>query len=341
MISVQESIRRLDRSQSERQFDAQVRTGYLAAIQACSEYAVECDSDALALLRQHVPGIAEMLQRAATTEELETVQASFRGELRDYRDRSGKWIAHLKAELDQALTALTTFASTVESNETQCRETVDGQLGKLDKVAATDDLSAIRKEIGEVRRAIAAGCEGMQKANSLFIAQLQDEIRTLHREMEQQKRVLFEDRSSGAWNRAKMDYRIDELLRLDEPFCMLVVWISNLKRVSATCSASLIEAGLKSFVKRFEGVTGGEAMVGRLGAEEFGAILETDIVAGRAIAGELNDKLSGTYAVQDKGVSQRINFRVTIGIVDHVTGHAPERFRKRLDQMAGVLAGAA
>ena len=72
---------------------------------------------------------------------------------------------------------------------------------------------------------------------------------------------------------------MEEMLKGDETFCLLVVCIRNLKRLDQRYSPAVIENGVKALLQRFEAIVGGAAIVGRWDDETFAAILQIDPAA--------------------------------------------------------------
>ena len=121
---------------------------------------------------------------------------------------------------------------------------------------------------------IQSSVEQIQRGNQLVVAQLQDEIRVLHLQFEQDRKALFTDRASGAWNRQKIDIHLDNLLRQNQPFCLLMVRVRNLKRLESQHSRTVVESTLKALVSRFAAMAGDEAVIGRWTEDQFVAVLD-------------------------------------------------------------------
>src|ERR1035438_5564214 len=148
-----------------------------------------------------------------------------------------------------------------------------------------------------------------------MIAQFHDEIRSLHREMDNERKLLYTDRVSGAWNRKKMESRIEDLLDRGETFCVVIAWLNNLKRLEGST--------LKEMVKSANGILGRDAMFGRWNEDEFAVIVDANAAAAIAISAELS----------------RIMVRVTTVVVEQPSGSDPEKFRQRLEQASDLLHG--
>jgi GGDEF domain-containing protein len=214
---------------------------------------------------------------------------------------------------------------------------METELKHLDVLTTYEDLGEIRHGLQDARSNLAASFEQLRRSNQLVIAQLQDEIRLLHQAIQSERRALFTDRSSGAWNHQKMAERIEELLRQDDPFCLLLVKVRNFKRTEGRHSRTVVEGALKSILTRFQNLAGEDAMLGRWSENEFLAILPMEPADALTLSREATRKLSGNYSVQENGVAQNIVLQVNSGIVERKVRELPARFHKKLEQLTETL----
>jgi GGDEF domain-containing protein len=119
-----------------------------------------------------------------------------------------------------------------------------------------------------------------------------------------------------------------------------MVWVRNLKRLDTQYSRTVVEGTLRALIARFAALTGDEAIIGRWSQDQFVAVL--DIPAARAIAlsAEATAKLSGSYAIQENGQSQKVPVQATAGVIDRPAGAPPAAFHQKLEQLAGAISGA-
>jgi GGDEF domain-containing protein len=320
--------------------EAALRECYGLAIDSIAHYAVEVDPSLTASFRAHLKVIEEQSRVAASADDLRSAQSSFRGELREYRDQSALQLTKMRQEVVNATAAMTIFATAVAANGEDHQQQVSTQLGSLEATAQSDNLDDLRSAIGEAVVGIQSSVEQIQSSNRLVVAQLQDEIRVLHMQFEQDRRALFTDRASGAWNRQKIDMHLDNLLRQGQPFCLLLVRIRNLKRLESQHPRTVVEGALKALVSRFAAMTGEEAVIGRWTEDQFVAVL--DMPSGRAIplSTGASGKLSGSYAVQENGLSQTVILQATAGVIDRNSAADAATFLQKLDQLAAAISSA-
>jgi GGDEF domain-containing protein len=336
LISIRKSVDELERLQRLQQATA---ANYAMALRAAAEYAVELEPSQAGQFRQHLNALQVALQKASREEDYQVVQSSFRGELRAYRDQSQDWLARVRGELQAAAEAMQTLANGLSANGVDHEKQLKKDLQALSSAINIEDLSQVRAVVRAAVASIAEGHDQARRANQMMVAQLHDEIRSLHREIDSERRANYTDPFSGAWNRRKCEDKLGELLQHGEAFCVVLVWLSNLKRMETSASRAVIDGTLKALVKRATGIAGKDAPIGRWSTDEFLVFLELEPASASSVSGELSKQLSSRYAIQEHGVSQQVSLRVDTVVVDRPTGTDPERFRQRLDQTSAVLRG--
>jgi GGDEF domain-containing protein len=308
---------------------------YILALHATGEFAVDFEPGATGEFQEQLRLLEARATAEPTQQVLRSVHASFRGELRAYQQKGRAHLARMRDDLDGAAQAMSTFAGAFVSNGQDAQQRVAGEMSNLQKVADVGDLGRIRVGVRTAAREIARSYEELNRANALIVAELQHEIRLLHREILTERRIAWTDLESGAWIKRKMDERLDEMLRAAEPFCVIVVLVTNLKRLEAQCGPSVVQAGLQALVKRFYGILGEDGMVVRLAPDQFACVIESDSATAQPVACDLGERLSARYSTQSNGISQSVDFRVTCGIVGYARQGDPTEFRRKLQHMTG------
>lgn len=335
MISLENNRTDLDRLEELQRTAADC---YGLAIRSAAQYAVEVEPEPAAEFREHL-GVLEGLWRAATdADEMRSVESSFRGELREYRDITRERLTRLRADVEAAAAAMATFAGNVGANSQDHEVEIKKELHRLETISTSSDLLAMRDGIHAAIKGISSSFEQMRRNTQLVVAQLQDEIRLLHEEIQAERRVLLMDRASGVWNRQKMEVRIDELVRQNDTFCLLLVTVSNLKGLDHQHSRTVIEGALKALAKRLDGVAGERAMIGRWNETDFVAILDVDTTIADAMCSDVTRRLSGTYPIQENGLAKIVTLRVRAGTIDRRAGQDQHNFDESLSQLSATLA---
>ncbi len=291
------------------QMRAVMASSYAMAICAVGEYAVDLDPAQTSQFRENLGALRHAVDAASEPEDFQAAESSFRSALRDYRDKAQESVIRMRADMQAAAGAMEALTEGVSMNGTDHRQHLEASLQMLRTAADSGDLTQIRVVIQTAIGGIEQCCDQAFRASQLKIAQFNDEIRSLHREMDNERKLLYTDRVSGAWNRKKIDSRIEDLLDRGETFCVVIATL-NVK--------SLEKSALRNLVKRANGILGHDAMFGRWNEDEFAAIVEANAATAFAVSRELS----------------RIMARAAIVVVEQPSGSDPDQFRVRLKQGA-------
>jgi GGDEF domain-containing protein len=336
MISLRKAATELERLEELQQTLAKC---YVHAIKSSGEYAVELDPHSTEYFRQRLQLLDAQCGNASAPEHYNAVQASLRGELRNYRDQAREQMARMRKDLQNAAVAMKVFAESVtvsgDDHEVQLRQEVD----RLEALASSDDIEQIRCGIEFAAGSLVRSIGQLRRSHHLVVMQLQDEIRTLHQAMDNERSRMDRDHVSGAWNRQKLNERIESLLQRNDPFCVLLVSARNLRRLERQYSPAVMTDALRALVQQFDSILGGEAMIGRWSEDLFSAILEMDPSGAMALSAEINRKLSMSFPVWTSGVAQMLTIETSTGIVDRRRDSEPSKFYRKLEQIAAAMAG--
>jgi GGDEF domain-containing protein len=316
--------------------DQKCRDCYALALRSAAEYAVDLDTSSTQAFQRHVRALAERAAAEVTSDDLRTLQASFRGELREFRDAGRLYVQRLRDDLNGATEVMQTFATSLISNGDDVQQRVRNEMSNLEKAAESGDLERIRESVRTTVKEVIRSYEELNKTNALVTAELQHEIRLLHQNMEAERRLAWTDPTSGAWIKKKLDNRLDELTKTSEPFCVIVILVTNLKRLKTQCSAHMVHQALNALVKRFYGILGSESLIARLNEDHFAAVVEVDSAAAQIMARQVGARLSSRYSVQNDGNAESIDISVNCGIVARPRDSDPGEFTRKLRQMTGV-----
>lgn len=336
MISIRKSVNALEHAEQLRNV---CHDSFVNAIRAAADYAIELDPAPTAELRQNLQRLIEQLENKREVEDYQAVQASLRGELRLYRDRSAEWLAKMSRELQAAATAMQSLAGSLTSNSSEHEAKLNAGLRALAAVQESDDLVYIKQVTRDAAVSINQSWEQLRRANQMVTTQLHDEIQALYREIDNERRAMFTDPTSGAWNREKLSVRIENNLRGEDAFCLVIAEITNLKRLTATYSGEVVEATLKALVKRVQGIVGKDAMIGRWSDDQFAVLLEVTPGYVMTIASEITKDLSARFSIQENGVARSLTLRASTSVVGRPFGGDAAQFWEKLAMLDAVRKG--
>jgi GGDEF domain-containing protein len=331
MNSIQSSISELDRSH---ELQAALLATYLHAIKSTAQYAVELDAQITGPHRQHLTELADQVA-SGRTDVVTGSGATFRGLVRDYRDKAARYLEQLRDELAGTARALQetldSLAQSAGDHETQLRKSVV----VLREVSEEADVNSLRAKVHSAADSIEVSLEQVRKEHQLTVAQFLMEIRVLHQRIDSLEAAASLDSMTGLYERGEMEDRI----RSARPgsFHLLLFQVQGINRAEAQFGRSISDELAASFTKRLKNTLPETATLGRWSPEEFIALIaqprDPKSPAGRSAT----DQLSGTYSCLQSGKTVRPSLHVSVGIVDSVSRETAER---TLDRVKMFLTGA-
>ena len=336
MISLLRTVTELDRLEELRR--AAVNC-YTEALRSSERHVVELEASEAAHFRSQLQALRDQLGADMDARQLESVQSSFEKELKDYWEKTRAQIQRLRKDVEAASAAMETFAGSVSESEILLEHGVKRELQHLGKSAASSDIQEIRGAIHTATAKIAAGVDQMRTANQLAIAQLKDEIRLLHQEVQATRGAKAVTVQPEGRDNSVVDGRIDDLIRQNKAFSVLLVVVRNFEGLRNCYSANVLASAIGAFQVRFENILPAPALVGRWGQDQFTAILGTPPANAMEMSSEVVRKLSGPFIEQEQGAAHSIVFAPRAGVIEFRPGSDPVKFQSKLKQLADALAG--
>ena len=337
LISIRKTTNELDRMD---ELLHAISDTYGHAVRSTAQYAIELDPADTSAFRAHILGLQRQVEAATVPEDWKSVQASFRGELRDFRDRSAGRLAHLRAEVKAAGEAVQVFAESVSASDTDHEVQIKESLGQLEVISRSVNPQEMQRGIHQATGSINGSIAVMRRSHQVAIAQLRDEIRLLHHQIDVERNAHLIDRATGVWNRQKLDSHVSGLLQTTQPFCVLLVCVRNLPLLGNRYSRTIIEGSLKALLQRFAAMLEERTVIGRWDEQNFAAILEMEPAAAIGVSRNAAHKLSGEYSVQENGLSQNVPLQAVAGVIDRSVRGDETSFQQKLLQMSQALTAA-
>jgi GGDEF domain-containing protein/uncharacterized protein (UPF0262 family) len=289
---------------------------FALAIRSAGEYAIDLHPERTRELREKLGAIESRAAFAASEEELQLAQASFRGELRDYRSFAESFLNKMRGEVNSAIEALRTLSDGVTSSGRELEARVKAEIAQLEAAVASDDVEAIRRSIGAVTVNLKHSYQQLLESNHALVAQLRDEVRALHQELDEERRTARMDPVSGAWIRKKLEDRMERLSGDRQSFWAILIWV-GFKRAAAKCSEASLQAAMRALVSRTRSALGADTFVARWSEEVFVALVETEPADCASVGEALRKKLARSFAVQEDGIAVPVRMDIRTATVEH------------------------
>ena len=335
MISIRKTSNELERLE---EFGQSAVACYSEAIGLTDRYATEFNAEQVAHFREQLQALAHQLRGAGNPQQIKSVQVSFEAEVKEFQRRVRDYLDQLRREVTAAEGAVAAFSTSFNQSGSELEAGVKRDLDQLNKVAAGDDIHRIRGAIQTATAKITADVGKMRASNQLAIAQLKDEIRVLHQEiqgMQRSARPAGEEQSPA---RQHLNSRMEELARRGRPFSVLLAVIKNLQGLHNCHAPKVIESGLNTFKARFQNTLPGSATVAHWNKDQFAAVLEIERMLAIATSRDIMRTLSKPIVEEADGALHTMLFEVNTGVIDFQPGADPGEFQKKISQLVVTLA---
>lgn len=333
VISLRKSVEQLDHAAEQRQLLQQALS---RCIQSASQYVIELNPHDADSLRSNLDRLVEKTESLSDPAEWDQLSADFRGELRIYRDEEQQKADHLRSEMASVVEAMQSFIASVSQNGCDHERTLRKEFQTLETTAQTGDIELIRKAIRTAVDTALKSCDQIRRSREVVIAQLQDEIRNLHREVDHERRAALTDPATGVWTRSKLDSRIKDLILLNEEFCVFLVGIPDVVKV-ARQDPRFVPGCLHALAGRLQIIAseGGEiGMTGRWSEEVFAIVFNLPLAGVPLSAEAMQQELAGSYSVQLDGESREVHLTVNVQCVERPKDSSETSFYLHLGQAA-------
>ena len=334
MISLRKTVSELD------QLDEFKRTAvecYADAIAAVDENAVSVDASQLAEFRERIKALHVQVKPGITAEQLRALQSSFSAELHEYSEQASQHVERLRNDVRAASQAVEVFAEKFTASGADLDVEMKRELQRLNKAVGLDDLKEVRSIISNASAAIASQFERMRSTNQLAVAQLKDEIRVLHQEIETARKWRSTAESLETPKQQQIFQVIDALLREKTPFSLILVAVRNPTGLESCYPKAAIESALASLHVRFQNSLPRDSRTGSWTDAQFVAVVTVEPATAMAMSRDLAKKLSGVYVLEG---ARTVTLNVTAGVIDWKVRTDPSSLRRRLQQLSDALAQA-
>lgn len=336
MISLRRSLTELD--QIEALFHA-ASEAYREALKAVRDNVVEVEPHGASRHRERLTAILRSVNPAAGGASILETAASLRTELHGYQSDAHRHLEWLNGQLASTECALQEVMASLAGGAEDQQECLNVEMQRLKKLAGIDDLRLIRAGLNESMRGISSCIEQIQRQNQLVVAQLQDEIRTLHSRVETAEHLAAVDHVTGLMNRREVEAAIRRQMSSSAPLCLVFVWIRNLKSLQRQYGHKIADDLTIAAGRQFAATVENRGEAGRWSDDELIAMVNIPKTEAMRLCRDLPGQLRGPHQCMQNGRPLQLLLQVASGVVEAHPGESTEYLLGRADTLIRTLAG--
>ncbi len=372
MLSLSKTINELDRLEALRR-DAV--GAFAEAIRASAAGLVELDPARLLRTEQSILALASSVEQADAAS-VEGVPSDLRQVLAGYKSVCDQEVADLRGAVQQSTRMLREVLTSVSGQGLDHHQALERDLQELKALQDVQDLQVIHATIAASTERMSAHIEQMKKETELLVAQLRDEIRTLQRELEQDRSrpaaspepaVEAEDatpsqstdipaaapepvapqmpvetgEAGNSMRRADFEKAMRLRVDQDEVFSLTTVWLRNLGQLFTEFPSEAVIEMMAQAASKLEQALKGNPLWSRWEDDCFVLYSDQPKASAAKAAQELASALSIVYSVQHNGQTFEPKLHVTVGVIERGRAEPLDRLFARTTQLIRSLRSAA
>jgi len=280
------------------------------------------------------PSVAQARQRLCTEPDQEAFSAA-RQDLDRALQTTHDFISRELAgtvELAEVVRLLESTAASLQDrgsrHETHFLDVASG----LRRAAEREDLQDLRQQILAQVQLITSLVEEMRQENRQIVAELEKEMQTYRRRLDEVERAAQRDPLTGLANRACFERRARELIEARVPFSLVLIDLNHFKRVNDVHGHLAGDELLRAFASRLKNHIRADDMAARWGGDEFVVLLPVGLRDAIARARLLEQSLAGDYQLTVGNETVRVRAGLAMGVAEHKPGEQLEDVLRRADQ---------
>lgn len=311
-----------------------------AVLRTLQQNVLDIDAMATAELRTFLKGALSQLQQVEQPEALETVRAGFAREWPLYSERSAVRFNQIREELSETVRVLQDMVAELSSGTLSSPEDhMKQELISLRQLSQIDDIEALRDGIRDCVRSLAECLDEIKKARGSMIAHLQDEIRSLQKNVVRAEQSAATDYVTGLANRREIERVIGHAALSKQSFCVLYIWLSNYKALERELPRRAADQLITLFAADFVQQSAAGQQLGRWSDDEFCAVLNVERTAALRISREVAGHVGKGYQIKGEGSNRTVVLQAKLGVVESMPDESAERFLLRADRLLKTIQG--
>jgi diguanylate cyclase (GGDEF)-like protein len=335
LLSLRRSLSEHERLQNLLVAGIEAQRATFGVLERCT---LELDTEAARQLRQFLSTTAVALKQTEEPESLKIAAAGFQMEWKQYYQRSAVKLEAMREELTETVRVLQETITILESGrEGNSESCMKAELSALRGLSESGDLAALRAGVQRCIATMFECLDDLRKERGSMVAHLRDEIRTLQKNLSRAEHAAATDGLTGLSNRQELERRVSNMLQTAQPFCVLYVWLSNMKSIGREEDRRLSEHIVRAFAAELAQALPKGILLGRWSDDEFCAVLDLDKLTVISLSRQLTKQLSGENAARERSKTRRIALQPRFGVLESVANESSERFLFRADRLTKAI----
>jgi diguanylate cyclase (GGDEF)-like protein len=217
--------------------------------------------------------------------------------IREWSRDTSKFFREKTAEVKELLMMVAATAESVSERDHRYASQFDGLTNRLHKIADLNDITKLRSSLLQSVTELKAGVEQMAKDSEAAVQKLKAELSIYRTRLEETEKIAAVDVLTGLANRRKIEAELELRIVRGHEFCVLILDVNGLKQVNDRYGHLAGDDLLRQFAVELTHSLRCGDVVGRLGGDEFLAILDCDQLQAEKCMARIKQWAFGNYTL--------------------------------------------
>ena len=282
--------------------------------------------------RDYLGSIAKRLGQNADREAVLATKPDFRGQIRDYRDKSEAVLEKLRTDLAENAAALEQLLESLANVGDDQQEPLEQHLSKLRALSATIKEPEAAAAVRACADCIGGCIKEIQEQRRATVGQFLVEIRMLHERIDGLQTRARRDAECQLLTRREFAAQLEELLASGAGRTLILLHATNLFHLERMYSSDVANQVVAALGKRLLNFPVKSYAAVRWSDSEFLVLMDLPKDKAIAICREMVEKLGGPYTCMEEGRVRQVQVRLNSGVLE-CTGLDPGAVLRRVHEL--------
>jgi diguanylate cyclase (GGDEF)-like protein len=252
-------------------------------------------------------------------------------ELRAWGDRAARFYDEKSTELKQVLMIVAQATRQMGERDERYANEFSGLTEQLQATARLNDLTLMRKSLGQSLEHLEVCVAGMTRDGKDSIASLRAQLTSYEARLEAVERTASEDPLTGLANRRRIERQLEQCVQDGRPFSIIYVDLNGFKKINDGLGHVAGDDLLKQFAGELRNAFRAKDLVGRWGGDEFIALVEGESNEARLRSEMIEKWVNGDYTLGTSAEPRKVKVSAATGSATWQPGESAVQLLSRAD----------
>jgi diguanylate cyclase (GGDEF)-like protein len=266
-------------------------------------------------LNRRLTEIGENLGKPAT-ERINRAAKEVETELSNWAGRAVEQQTEAEREMKEVIAALAKTAESLSARDEKYGREIGGMSGKLQTIAAMNDLGAIRRSIVDSAAALKACVEQMAEEGKKSVSELTAQVTEYKQRLAASERLSRADTLTELANRRAFEGQLQSRIELAKPFGLIVIDLDEFKGVNDRHGHLAGDDLLRQFAHELKAQFTALDLCCRWGGDEFAVLVTGKIEQILERVERIRRWALGEYKIRSGEAVVKVDLKASIGAAE-------------------------